>query len=77
MKKVQPLKEKFDPNFHEAMFEISDENLEPGTIGYVAQNGYKIGDRMLRAAKVGVVKGTPKPAATATENKDKKEEPKN
>ena len=52
MKQLNPLKEKFNPNFHEALFEITDEKQEPGTIGYVAQVGYTINDRVLRAARV-------------------------
>ena len=74
MKKINPLKEKFNPNYHEALFEITDENLEPGTVGYVAQLGYTINDRVLRAARVGVVKGTPK--ANNNQSTEKKEEKK-
>jgi molecular chaperone GrpE len=51
-----PLKEKFDPNKHEAVFDYEDEELTPGTVGQVLQSGYKIGDRVLRPAKVGVIK---------------------
>ena len=68
MKKINPLKEKFNPNLHEALFEITDEKQEPGTVGYVAQYGYTLNDRVLRAARVGVIKGTPKPAVNANEN---------
>ena len=73
MKKINPLKEKFNPNYHEALFEIADEQLEPGTVGYVAQFGYSINDRVLRAARVGGVKGPPK---ANTQNAEKKEEKK-
>lgn len=75
MKRMNPLKEKFNPNLHEALFEITDENLEPGSVGYVAQVGYTINERVLRPARVGVVKGTPKPKADA-EKEEKKEEAK-
>jgi molecular chaperone GrpE len=57
-----PLEKKFDPIRHEAMFEIDHEKLPAGTVAHVAQVGYVIGDRVLRPAKVGVVKqktGTP------------------
>jgi molecular chaperone GrpE len=51
-----PLKEKFDPNKHEAVFDYEDEELAPGIVGQVLQSGFKIGDRVLRPAKVGVIK---------------------
>lgn len=51
-----PLGEAFDPNFHEAMFMINDLDKKAGTVGQVLQTGWKIGDRLLRAAKVGCVK---------------------
>lgn len=44
--------DKFDPNIHEALFKIPDAN-EPETIGQVVKVGYKIKDRVLRAAQVG------------------------
>ena len=51
-----PMGEKFDPNCHEASFEFQDAKKTPGTIGEILQSGYKIGKRLLRAPKVGVVK---------------------
>lgn len=54
--RVNPLDEKFDPNFHEALFEIPDATKEAGTVGQVLSVGYKISDRCLRSAKVGVIK---------------------
>lgn len=54
--KYNPINEKFDPLFHEAIFEINDVTKEKGTVATVIQHGYKIKDRILRAAKVGVVK---------------------
>lgn len=51
-----PNGEKFDPNFHEALMAYEDKSKEPGTIGQVFSNGYKIKDRVLRSAKVGVIK---------------------
>ncbi|CDU18028.1 hypothetical protein YYC_04552 [Plasmodium yoelii 17X] len=54
--KYNPINEKFNPMFHEAIFEVSDTTKEKGTVATVIQPGYKINDRILRAAKVGVVK---------------------
>merc|ERR1712151_885058 len=51
-----PLHEKFDPNKHEAVFDYDDESLAPGTVGQVMQTGFSIGERILRPAKVGVIK---------------------
>lgn len=51
----------FDPNFHEAMFEIADPSVANGTILQELERGYRIHDRILRAARVGVAKGGPKP----------------
>lgn len=53
--KIEPLGEKFDPNFHNAMFEAPDPTKEPGTVMHVASPGYVMHDRCLRAAGVGVV----------------------
>ena len=51
-----PKGEKFNPNFHEAIFTIPESEQENNTVGQVMQSGWKIGDRVLRAAKVGIVK---------------------
>ena len=48
--------EKFDPNIHQAMMEIPKEDLDPGLVCEILQNGYKIYDRLLRPAMVGVSK---------------------
>ena len=60
--KLEPEGEKFDPNFHQAMFEAPDESVPSGTVMQVVQSGWKIGDRVLRPALVGVSKGGPKSA---------------
>jgi molecular chaperone GrpE len=60
IKKLEPLGAKFDPNMHEALFEIPDESVPSGTVLQVVEAGYAIGDRVLRPAKVGVSKGGPK-----------------
>jgi molecular chaperone GrpE len=58
--------ERFDPNRHQAVFEIPNADVPAGTVVQVMQDGYTIGDRVLRAAMVGVSKGGPS-AAAATE----------
>ncbi len=57
LEKIDPAGEKFDPNRHEATFEIPQPDKEPGTVFHVQQVGYALNNRVLRAAKVGVVKG--------------------
>ena len=54
--KVDSLNNKFDPNIHQAMFEIENDDEEEGTILQVVQDGFKIEDRLLRPALVGVSK---------------------
>eukprot|EP00127_Corallochytrium_limacisporum_P005677 Clim_evm56s210 gene=Clim_evmTU56s210 len=54
--KVHPMGDKFDPNLHEAMFEVDDPAKEPGTVGFVQRTGYVLNDRTVRAAQVGVIK---------------------
>jgi molecular chaperone GrpE len=61
VKKLEPQGERFDPNLHEALFEVPDESVPAGTVVQVVESGYTIGDRVLRPAKVGVSKGGPKP----------------
>jgi molecular chaperone GrpE len=62
VKKLEPLAAKFDPNLHEALFEVQDETAPNATVVQVVEDGYAIGDRVLRPAKVGVSRGGPKPA---------------
>lgn len=57
VKKLQPEGEKFDPNFHQAMFEVPNSDVPANTVVQVVQPGYSIGDRVLRPAMVGVAKG--------------------
>ena len=63
VKKLAPEGEKFDPNFHQAMFEVPTPDAPAGTVVQVVQPGYSIGDRVLRPAMVGVAKGGPKHGA--------------
>lgn len=60
--KFDPVGEKFDPNFQQAMFEVPDPSVPAGTVVQVVQTGFKIGERILRPAMVGVAKGGAKPA---------------
>jgi molecular chaperone GrpE len=67
--KIKSIKEKFDPNLHQAMIEIEDEASEPGTIVQEIQPGYNFGERLLRPAFVGVAK---KKGAKKDEKKEDK-----
>ncbi len=67
VKKLDPKGERFDPNFHQAMFEVPDPSVPNGTVAQVVQVGYSIGTRVLRPAMVGVARGGPKPAAAEAE----------
>lgn len=60
--KLDPVGEKFDPNLHQAMYEVPDSSVAPGTVVQVVQTGYTIGERVLRPALVAVSKNAPKPA---------------
>ena len=60
VKKMSPKGEKFDPNFHQAMFEIPDKTIPNNTVVEVIQDGFVIGERMLRPAMVGISKGGPR-----------------
>ena len=54
--KINCLNKKFDPNFHQAMLEIEDDKVEPGTIIQEIQAGFMFGDRLLRPSFVGISK---------------------
>lgn len=60
VKPINPENEKFDPNFHQAMFEVPNTEVPNNTVVQVVQVGYIIGERVLRPAMVGVSKGGPK-----------------
>tara|TARA_B100001027_G_scaffold179824_1_gene131208 strand:+ start:331 stop:894 length:564 start_codon:yes stop_codon:yes gene_type:complete len=64
--KIDCINRKFDPNFHQAMMEIDDEKVEPGTIIQEIQSGFMFGDRLLRPSFVGISK-------KKAEKNDKKE----
>jgi len=62
IRRLEPLGERFDPNFHQAMYEVPSPTVPTGTIVEVMQDGYAIGDRTLRPALVAVAKGGPRTA---------------
>jgi molecular chaperone GrpE len=68
VKKFTPLGEKFDPNVHQAMYEVENREQPPGHVAQVIQSGYMLGDRVLRPALVAVVKAAPKAPPTANDN---------
>jgi molecular chaperone GrpE len=65
VKPINPMGQKFDPHFHQAMFEVPDSGRPQGTVVQVIQTGYAIGERVLRPAMVGVAKGGAKAPAHA------------
>ena len=58
--RIDPKGQRFDPNCHQAMYEVPDPSVPEGTVVDVMQSGYVIGDRCLRPALVAVAKGGPK-----------------
>ena len=56
IEKINSLDQNFDPNLHQAMFEVENPDKQSGIITEVVHEGYRIGDRLLRPAMVGVVK---------------------
>jgi molecular chaperone GrpE len=71
VKQINPLGEKFDYNFHQAMFEVATNESDPGTVVEVSQKGYLLYDRLVRPAMVGIAK---KIDAEDTEKKTDKEQ---
>ena len=71
IKKIDAKGKKFDPNMHQAMAEIEDENSEIGTIIQEIQAGYMLGERLLRPALVGVAKRKVQQNDKKTDKKDK------
>ncbi|MDB5393432.1 MAG: molecular chaperone GrpE [Rhodospirillales bacterium] len=59
VKKIDPMGQKFDPNFHEVLFEMDAPETPAGTVVQVLEAGYTIGDRLLRPARVAAAKGGP------------------
>ncbi|MGL3827487.1 nucleotide exchange factor GrpE [Candidatus Pelagibacter communis] len=74
IKPIDCLNKKLDPNFHQAMMEIEDDQKEPGTIVQEIQKGFMIKDRLLRPSLVGVSKKTETKNEDPSENKENKED---
>ena len=74
IKPIESLGKKLDPNFHQAMMEVEDENKEAGTIVQEIQKGFTIKDRLLRPSLVGVSK---KPSNKDEKNEENKENQEN
>ena len=70
IKQIESLNKKLDPNFHQAMIEIEDDEKEPGTIIQEIQKGFTIKDRLLRPSLVGVAKKRLDKTKKDEENKD-------
>ena len=73
IKPIDCLNKKLDPNFHQAMIEIEDDQKEPGTIVQEIQKGFTIKDRLLRPSLVGVSKKIEDKAKQSAEIKENKE----
>ena len=72
VRQFTPQGKKFDPNLHQAMFEVPDAAVPAGSVVQVVQPGYMIGERVLRPALVGVSKGGPKAAPISPAGNDNK-----
>ena len=70
IKPIESLNKKLDPNYHQAMIEIEDDQKEPGTIIQEIQKGFTIKDRLLRPSLVGVSKKSDNKDKKAEENKE-------
>ena len=70
IKPIDTLNKKLNPNFHQAMMEIEDDEKEPGTIVQEIQKGFMIKDRLLRPSLVGVSKKTEKKSEKVEENNE-------
>lgn len=70
VKRIEPLGQKFDPNRHQAMYEVEDASVPAGSVVQVVQSGYLIGERVLRPALVAVAKGGAKATRAAMQDGD-------
>ena len=70
VRKFSPQGEKFDPNFHQAMYEVPTSDQPPGHVAQVIQAGYMLGERVLRPALVAVSKAPPKSSANDNAQSD-------
>ena len=72
IEKIDSLNKKFDPNFHQAMTEVEDEKVDPGTIVQEIQPGYMFGERLLRPSMVTVSKKIEKKDPKIKDKNEKK-----
>jgi molecular chaperone GrpE len=72
VRQFTPEREKFDPNLHQAIYEVPDASVPAGSVVQVVQPGYMLGERVLRPALVGVSKGGPKVPASVVSNDNAK-----
>lgn len=70
IRRMETIGQRFDPNFHEAMFEYEDAEQPVKTVGQEIEAGYMLHNRALRPAKVGITKGGPKAEAPAPGNSE-------
>jgi len=68
VRKFSPQGEKFDPNLHQAMYEVPNSDVPAGTVAQVIQAGYMLGERVLRPALVAVAKAASKTPSSANDN---------
>ena len=73
IKPIDCLNKKLDPNFHQAMMEVEDDQKDPGTIIQEIQKGFMIKDRLLRPSLVGVSKKSQTEDKKTSENDENKE----
>ena len=73
IKQIDAINKKLDPNLHQAMMEIEDDQKEPGTIIQEIQKGFTIKDRLLRPSLVGVSKKTEDKNKESSKNEENKE----
>ena len=74
---ISSIDKKMDPNFHQAMMEIEDDNKEPGTIVQEIQKGFMMKDRLLRPSLVAVSKRRPESKKNDEKNKNTEKNDKN
>ena len=74
---ISSIDKKMDPNFHQAMMEIEDDNKEPGTIVQEIQKGFMMKDRLLRPSLVAVSKKRPESEKNGEKNKNTEKNDKN
>ena len=73
IEKIDALNKKFDPNFHQAMTELENDDTEAGTVIQEIQPGYMLGNRLLRPSLVAVSKKTTKKEGKSDKKNEKKE----